>query len=78
MNSSLSSAVRFSFNTVRYAEIYNERKPPEEKKIVGHISLIETGDQATCCGSGEIYEKFKQSDFYQKYLAENEKRAGFF
>ena len=65
MNSSLSSAIHYCFNTVRYAEIYNKRKNSDESKPVGHISLVQTGNQMTLSGSGEIYEQFKAWGFLQ-------------
>ena len=79
MSSSLYSAIHFCFNTVRYAEIYNQRKGNEGKNDnVGHISVIETGGQTTFSGSGEIYENFKKTGLIQNFSGYGHKPVSFF
>ena len=80
MESSLFSTVHVGFNTVRFAEIYNDRthKPGQEKKSVSHISVVDTGDQMTISGSGEIFEFFQQTGLLQKFSGYGEKPVTFF
>ena len=62
--SCLRNAVRAGINVSRLADYCQERFHTElgvGKKIVGHVSAIDTGGQTTISGSGEIFEKFKRT-----------------
>ena len=58
--SSLCSTVHVGFNTVRLAEIYNQRTtvPSPSNENVGYLSIVDTGGQTTISGSGKIFERF--------------------
>ena len=79
MESSLFNSVRAGFNTVRYAEIYNERKTTQDQtqQNVGHISIIQYGGQMTISGSGDIYENFKKGGLVGKVAGNAEKPVTF-
>ena len=80
IRSSLRAAIRVSFNTVRYAEIYNQHnhEAGENLEEIGHISLLDIGGQATLSGSGAIYDKFQQTGLLQHFSGFGQKALTFF
>ena len=78
--SSLCSTVRVGFNTVRLADIYNERTRElgEKKRNAGHISIVDTGKQTTISGSGEIFEIFQKTGLIKKFSGFGTKAMTFF
>ena len=65
---------------MRYAKIYNTciHKDAENKPSVGHIFLVDTGNQITISGSGEIFDFFLTTGLLQKFAGFGKKPVTFF
>ena len=80
LESSLLSTIREGFCTSRLAEIYNKRiaRSGDDNQKVGHISIVESGGQATISGSGEIFEKFIETGLIQNLSGNGQKPVNFY
>ena len=74
------AAVRVAFNTVRYAEVLNQRlcQAGQQPLSIGHFSVLDIGGQSTLSGSGEIYDEFLANGTLSKFSGYSERPVGFF
>ena len=76
MNSSVCATVRVGFNSVRYADIFNERT--NQNISTGHISLVNIGNEITISGSGEVFDLFQASGILHQLTGMTAKPVSFF
>ena len=74
--SQLMTALREGVTATRLADYYNDKM--NKRLTTGNITIIDTGEQTTICGSGEIFNKFLQSGKIENFSGFGQKPVNFY
>ena len=69
IESHMKSAFRYGIATKRLCDEYSRRLLDTSKihRVAGVVMVMETGQQATFAGAGQMYDKFKQTGIIDGY-----------